>query len=310
MTHPMTHFHESDAELRDGPPCDLHSLRQRDASLDALSAEIQHAAATRAAADFLAKEDAGALLRLVGTKAVLVTGGAGYLGAALVLTLRELGVPVLGLDVVQAPTVDLVASVADSAALRGCGQACGAVLHTAALHATHASSWHTREFVSTNVGGAENALALGLPMVHTSTTSLTITARVKQREKAGELVWIDDASQRPDRRDPTVGAALDAPRNKYGITKLAAEQRCLAAAATGADVCILRAPRFFPEDTLEETELSLENTKVNELLGRRCALVDVVSAHLHALSRVRVDRVVPPLRADFSEFQNTNIKYR
>ena len=287
MTHPMTHFHESDAELRDGPPCDLHSLRQRDASLDALSAEIQHAAATRAAADFLAKEDAGALLRLVGTKAVLVTGGAGYLGAALVLTLRELGVPVLGLDVVQAPTVDLVASVADSAALRGCGQACGAVLHTAALHATHASSWHTREFVSTNVGGAENALALGLPMVHTSTTSLTITARVKQREKAGELVWIDDASQRPDRRDPTVGAALDAPRNKYGITKLAAEQRCLAAAATGADVCILRAPRFFPEDTLEETELSPENTKVNELLGRRCALVDVVSAHLHALSRVR-----------------------
>mgnify|MGYP006266940191 CR=1 FL=1 len=104
-------------------------------------------------------------MRLVGTKAVLVTGGAGYLGAALVLTLRELGVPVLGLDVVQAPTVDLVASVADSAALRGCGQACGAVLHTAALHATHASSWHTREFVSTNVGGAENALALGLPMV-------------------------------------------------------------------------------------------------------------------------------------------------
>ena len=229
MAHPMTHFHESDAELRDGPPCDLHSLRQRDASLDALSAEIQHAAATRAAADFLAKEDAGALLRWSAQRpcsspVALATS------APLWCSLRELGVPVLGLDVVQAPTVDLVASVADGAALRGCGQACGAVLHTAALHATHASSWHTREFVSTNVGGAENALALGLPMVHTSTTSLTITARVKQREKAGELVWIDDASQRPDRRDPTVGAALDAPRNKYGITKLAAEQRCLAAA--------------------------------------------------------------------------------
>ena len=53
--------------------------------------------------------------------------------------------------------------------------------------------------------------------VHTSTTSLTITERVKAAEKAGQLVWLDESSQRPD----SMGASaydppLDAPRNKYG----------------------------------------------------------------------------------------------
>ena len=184
----------------------------------------------------------------------------------------------------QAPTVDLVAS-ADGAALRGCGQACGAVLHTAALHATHASSWHTHEFVSTNVGGAENALALGLRWC-TRRRQASRSRRVSSREKAGELCGLTTR-----RSGPTGAIRRSTQRWMRRATStalpLAAEQRCLAAAATGADVCILRAPRFFPEDTLEKTELSRENTKVNELLGRRCALVDVVSAHLHALSRVR-----------------------
>ena len=72
-----------------------------------------------------------------------------------------------------------------------------------------------------------------------------------------------------------------------------AEQRCLTAArgegASGTDVVVLRAPRFFPEDVLEADSpaMSLSNAKANELLGRRCALVDVVSAHLLALARSR-----------------------
>lgn len=292
----------SDLELRDGPKQDLHSLRARDNTLDELSDQIQRSAAVRASAAFKDTADMALLRRLLQDRPVLVTGSAGYLGLALHLTLRKLGVAVFGVDVVPGETVDSVADVADADAMRRCGQACGAVLHTAALHAPHAASWHAREFAATNVVGTTNVLALGLPTVHTSTTSLTITSRVKAREKAGELVWLDEHSQRPDVTTTRGGDGestgdaydeeLDAPRNKYGRTKLEAEQRCLAAATkpSSAGVVVLRAPRFFPEDVLEESELQLANIKANELLGRRCALVDLVDAHLRALARIGLVR--------------------
>ena len=284
-----------DPELRDGPKQDLHSLRARDEALDALSDEVQTSAAARAAAAFLRETSDVALLRkLLGGKPVLVTGSAGYLGRALHLTLQKLGIGVVGVDVVPGATVDRIADVADVEAMRLCGLgACGAVLHTAALHAPHALSWHAREFHATNVVGTANVLALKLPTVHTSTTSLTITGRVKAREKAGELVWLDEHSQRPDVAaaeddDTAYDESLDAPRNKYGRTKLQGEQRCLDAARdSDADVVVLRTPRFFPEDVLEESDLPLPNVKANELLGRRSALADLVDAHLRALARIR-----------------------
>lgn len=338
---------DDDPELREGPRQDLHSVRARDPALDALSEEVQRNAAKQAAADFMQKAtaDLGRLRSMLGNKPVLVTGSAGYLGVALYLTLKELGISVFGIDVVFGPTVDKMVDVSDSEAMRRCGQDCGAVLHCAALHAPHALSWHAREFRATNVDGTRHVLALCLPTVHTSTTSLTITPRVKRREARGELVWLDESAQRPDRADGTGGAdgkledgggrqgydpSIDAPRNKYGRTKLEAEQLCLAAAAAaaaaekaeeeerlatsppfslpssrgprgGCDVVVLRAPRFFPEDVLEENgSRSLPNIKCNELLGRRCALVDLVDAHLRALARLpqlrgRVLTVAAPL---------------
>ncbi|KAH8068814.1 hypothetical protein JL721_6382 [Aureococcus anophagefferens] len=256
-------------------PQDLHSLRARDAALDALASEIIERAA-RLAAAALEPADAAALAALGG--AVLVTGAAGYLGAALCGALG-LGVAHVGVDVVAGPAVRKRHDVADAAALRASAAGCAAVLHAAALHAPHASSRHADDFVRTNVEGTRNVLALGLPAVHTSTTSLTITPRVKRREQAGELVWLDHASA-----DPTAAAAGDdAPRNKYGRTKLAAERLCVAAAA---DVVVLRTPRFFPEAPFEDGG-DLPNFKANELLGRRAALVDLVDAHLRALARVR-----------------------
>ena len=305
----------ADPELHDGPKEDLHSLRARDVTLNELSDQIQRSAAARAAAAFGETADLASLRGLLQDRPVLITGSAGYLGLALHLTLRKLGVSVIGVDVVPGETVDSIADVADAEAMRRCGQACGAVFHTAALHAPHASSWHARDFTATNVVGTTNVLALGLPTVHTSTTSLTISPRVKQREKAGELVWLDEQSQRPDLT--TTGGdgdgsgdaydeALDAPRNKYGRTKLEAEQRCLAAAAAkrdgdgdgdgdgaGVAVVVLRAPRFFPEDPIvgsEERALPLPNVKANELLGRRCGLADLIDAHLRALARIRLVR--------------------
>ena len=280
---------DADHELRDGPRMDLHSLRARDAALDALSGDIQRSAAEWAASDFRGSADMASLRHLLCDRPVLITGSAGYLGFALYLTLRKLGVGVVGIDVVPGAATDQVADVSDVEATKRCGQACGAVLHCAALHAPHASAWHARDFTTTNVAGTENVLALALPTVHTSTTSLTITQRVKAREQAGELVWLDEQAQRPDRAtaEEKYTPSLDAPRNKYGKTKLAAEQSCLAAARAGADVVVLRAPRFFPEDVLEENSLPLPNIKANELLGRRCSLVDLIDAHLRALARVR-----------------------
>ena len=224
-------------------------------------------------------------------KPILITGSAGYLAFTLYLSLQKLGMAVFGIDVVPGPTVDKIVDVSDLEAMKRCGETCGAVLHSAALHAPHAFTWHKREFTATNVDGTGHVLALGLPTVYTSTTSLTITARVKAREKAGELVWLDEYAQRTDLTTADVyDPVLDAPRNKYGRTKLEGEQRCLAAARDGADVVVLRAPRFFPEEVIEENSLSLPNIKANELLGRRCALVDLVDAHLRALARVRVVR--------------------
>ena len=320
MQRPLRH----DPELRDVPPADLHSLRSRGRGLDSLAREVQESAARRASAELPAAE-AEALRALPG--AVLITGSAGYLGTALHLALRHLGVAVVGADVVASPAVESQIDISELAPLQQAAVGCAAVLHTAALHAPHAARWHVDDFIATNVRGTANVLELGLPVVHTSTTSLTITPRVKERESAGELIVLDETAQREpsstgggagggtgggagggagsgagggaegDRADGGLATAPsdadpDAPRNKYGRTKLEAERLCLAAAARGQDVCMLRAPRFFVEDEIEPTAigahsppLSAANLKATELLGRRCALVDLVDAELRCLAR-------------------------
>ena len=91
-----------------------------------------------------------------------------------------------------------------------------------ARHAPHAAHFHAREFVAANVTGTQNVLdaavaAGGIPVVYSSTTSLTITNRVKSAEAAGHLVWLDETSQPPvpatDTDDPT-----DAPRQGWEDT--------------------------------------------------------------------------------------------
>ena len=126
----------ADAELRDGPKQDLHSLRERDANLDTLSDEIQRSAAARAANDFRDTADMASLKSLLGDRSVLITGNAGYLGFALYLTLEKLGIPVMGIDVVPKHTCSqMKADVSDLDAVKTAAHGCGAVLHCAALHA-------------------------------------------------------------------------------------------------------------------------------------------------------------------------------
>lgn len=77
-----------------------------------------------------------------------------------------------------------------------------------------------------------------------------------------------------------------APRNIYGVTKLAAEGLCRRYAQEPGLACVvLRTGRFFPEDDDTHRTLSGENLKANELLNRRLTVEDAAEAHVAALER-------------------------
>jgi UDP-glucose 4-epimerase len=209
---------------------------------------------------------------------ILVTGSAGHLGEALVRTLRAAGAEVVGLDLLNSPHTDVVASVTDRGAVRAAVAGADAVLHTATLHKPHVGS-HSREaFVETNVTGTlvllEEAVAAGVgAFVFTSTTSAF--GRALAPGDGDPAAWITED-------------VVPRPRNIYGVTKVAAEDICeLVASDTGLPCVVLRTSRFFPEqddDAGVRAEYADANVKVNELLYRRVDLADVVTAHRAALA--------------------------
>jgi UDP-glucose 4-epimerase len=85
---------------------------------------------------------------------------------------------------------------------------------------------------------------------------------------------------------------VPAPKNIYGVTKLAAENLCalFAAREHRLPVVVLRTSRFFPEpddDPEMRAGFAPENAQANELLYRRADIADVVAAHLLAAERAR-----------------------
>ncbi len=89
---------------------------------------------------------------------ILVTGSAGHLGEALVLTLRNAGRDVLGIDVRESRCTQAVGSIADRSFVRNCMSGIGAVVHTATLHKPHVATHSRQAFVDTNVTGTLNLL--------------------------------------------------------------------------------------------------------------------------------------------------------
>lgn len=210
---------------------------------------------------------------------VLLTGSSGWLGRFLSLRLRAAGHRVTGLDIAKGPDTNHVGSIADPAVVRAVfDRGIDAVIHAAALHKPDIARYPAQAFIDVNVTGTCNLLAAAAAAGHdrfvfTSTTSLMINQAI--RDEAGDAaVWLDE------------NAGPLAPRNIYGVTKLAAEGLCrLYAREHGLPCVVLRTARFFPEDDDTDAHPSGENLKANEFLYRRLTVQDAAAAHLAALDR-------------------------
>jgi UDP-glucose 4-epimerase len=219
---------------------------------------------------------------------ILVTGSAGHLGEALMRTLIAGGQRqrVLGLDRVPSPFTDVVASITHRAAVRDAMQGVDAVIHTATLHKPHVATHTRQDFVDTNITGTlnllEEAADAGVQaFVFSSSTSVFGDALVPAPGQPAAWITEDVAA---------------VPKNIYGATKAAAEDLCqLASRNQGLACVVLRVSRFFPEpddNPAVRDAYADANLKANELLYRRVALDDVVSAHLLAVERAAPLRFV------------------
>jgi nucleoside-diphosphate-sugar epimerase len=210
---------------------------------------------------------------------LLLTGSSGWLGRFLAPRLRAGGHEVTGLDVAPGADTDVIGSVADRALIDRTFAAHGieAVIHAGALHKPDIARYSEAAFHAVNVEGTrhllEAAAAAGAgSFVFTSTTSLMISEEIRSGAK-DRAAWLSEESP-------------PAPRNVYGATKLAAELLCRRVHdETGLPILILRTGRFFPEEDDTHRDLSGENRKANEFLGRRLTVEDAAAAHVAALER-------------------------
>lgn len=211
---------------------------------------------------------------------VLLTGSSGWLGRFLAPRLRAAGHVVIGLDVAPGADTNIVGSVADRAVIERAFRDHGieAVVHTAALHKPDIARYPPMAFIETNVTGTLNLLQAAIAaghdrFVYTSTTSLMISQNIHQ-QAGPAAIWVDES----------LGPL--APRNIYGVTKLAAEGPCrLNFLEHGLNCIVLRTGRFFPEEDDTVRALSGPNLKANEFLNRPLTVEDAADAHVVALDR-------------------------
>ncbi len=187
---------------------------------------------------------------------------------------------VIGLDVAPGAETRIIGSVADRAVVERAfaEHAVEAVIHAGALHKPDIVRYPTQAFIDVNVTGTLNLLRAAAEAGHdrfvfTSTTSVMITDAIRA-ETGDAAAWLDEST------GPL------APRNIYGVTKLAAEGLCRIYARDHGLACIvLRTARFFPEEDDTVRDLTGENMKANEFLNRRLTVEDAAEAHVMALGR-------------------------
>lgn len=123
---------------------------------------------------------------------VLLTGSSGWLGRFLAPRLRAAGHRVTGFDVAPGADTDIVASVADRAAVDRAFAEHGieAVIHAGALHKPDIARYPRQAFVDVNVTGTLNLLEAAVAVGHdrfvfTSTTSLMISEAIRAGKAGG-----------------------------------------------------------------------------------------------------------------------------
>ena len=211
---------------------------------------------------------------------LLLTGSSGWLGRHVARALEAAGHEVVGLDPVPGPATQLLGSVADRGLIDRvfAEHRFDGVVHSGALHQPDIARHSAQAFIDVNVTGTLNLLEAALRhgigrFVLTSTTSLMISAETAAGEGEAAL-WLDE------RHAPL------APRNIYGITKLAAEQLCrLFHQRHALASVVLRTARFFPERDADWHGAS-DNARANEFLNRRLTVTDAARAHRIAIERV------------------------
>ena len=211
---------------------------------------------------------------------VLLTGSSGWLGRFLAPMLRRAGHHVTGIDIAPGTETDILGSVADRTLVQRtfAEREIEAVIHSGALHKPDIVRYPSSAFVDVNVTGTLNLLEASAAAGHdrfvfTSTTSLMISQAIHD-ENGTSAIWLDE----------TTGPL--APRNIYGVTKLAAEGLCrFHNAEHGLNCVVLRTARFFPEDDDTHRDLHGMNLKANEFLHRRLTVEDAARAHVMAFDR-------------------------
>lgn len=216
---------------------------------------------------------------------VLVTGSAGHLGTALMLSLPSLGFKPLGIDILPSETTTQVGSVSDRAFIASIfdSNLIQHVLHAATLHKPHVGSHSKEQFISTNITGTlillEESSRFSSQIKSFVFFSTTSAFGMALSPKPGSpAAWIDET-------------VVPMPKNIYGVTKVAAEDMCaLMQKQSGMPVLVLRTSRFFPEEDDDEDRRAAmedENLKVLELAYRRCDIEDIVSAAVCAMKKAR-----------------------
>ncbi|KXH51008.1 NAD dependent epimerase/dehydratase [Colletotrichum salicis] len=223
---------------------------------------------------------------------VLVTGSAGHLGAALMLSLPSLGYVPHGIDILPSSTTTTVGSITDRAliaSLLANNPSIKHIVHGATLHKPHVDSHPKSAFIDTNITGT-------LVLLEEAAACLDETTTPQSRIKS--FLFISTTSTFGRALAPAIGhpaawiteSVTPLPKNIYGVTKCAAEDLCsLVHRQTSLPVLVLRTSRFFPEpDDDEDRRAAMPddaNLKVCELAYRRVDIADVVSAVVCGMER-------------------------